>query len=348
MNARTCFAATRAEAEYAMISPHRPVMLTEALAGLTVRAGGIYVDATYGRGGHSGEILKSLNGSGTLHSFDQDPQACADAAQVREKNPNFAIHPVNFAQLGEVCAAVGIAGRVDGILFDLGVSSPQLDDAERGFSFMRAGPLDMRMNPQVGESAAQWLAQAAEAEIADVLWRLGEERNSRRIAKRIVAARQVEPIVTTVQLAELVAAAHVGPRQKIHPATRSFQAIRLHINRELDVLPEALKQAVAMLAPGGRLAVISFHSLEDRIVKHFIREHSPASGDDGTAGPPVHGVIMPARRRKAAAPAARIEPSLRAVGRYFPSEAEIDTNPRARSAVLRVAEKLPSTGEVAP
>jgi 16S rRNA (cytosine1402-N4)-methyltransferase len=313
------------------MNAHRPVMLEAALAGLAVREGGIYVDATYGRGGHSGAILDLLHGTGTLHAFDQDPQACDQARQQFGSRANFRIHAANFARMAEVARDEGWLGQAQGVLFDLGVSSPQLDDAARGFSFLRDGPLDMRMNPQVGEPASAWLARASEAELADVLWRLGEERHSRRIARAIVAARAESPLETTRQLAELVARVMPGPRQKIHPATRTFQAIRLHINRELEVLSDALGQAVEVLAPGGRLVAISFHSLEDRIVKRFIRAGAVAAVD---AAQPAGSMATPHGRSMPAA--------LKAVARHFPTADEIEVNPRARSAVLRVAEKRPA------
>jgi 16S rRNA (cytosine1402-N4)-methyltransferase len=290
---------------------HRPVMLDEALAGLGLRAGGIYVDATFGRGGHSRAILDVLAGSGALYALDQDPEAVAHARAAFAGDANFSIHHRNFSALAALAAELGIAGRVDGLLMDLGVSSPQLDQRERGFSFSKDGPLDMRMNPHAGESAAQWLAHAGEAEIADVLWRFGDERNSRRIARRIVETRTQVPIETTAQLAALIAAVP-GPRSRhIHPATRSFQAIRIHINRELEVLQAALDAVIDVLAPGGRLVVISFHSLEDRMVKRRLR--------DATRSEP---------------------PQLRLHGKRFPTDAECAANPRARSAVLRVAERL--------
>jgi 16S rRNA (cytosine1402-N4)-methyltransferase len=288
------------------MTSHQPVMLQEALTGLDVRAGGIYLDCTFGRGGHAAAILGALAGSGALHALDQDPEAVAHGATLAGLHTNFTIHRANFANLAAVAAEAGIAGKVDGVLMDLGVSSPQLDDARRGFSFSEDGPLDMRMDPASGESAAQWLARATADEIADVLFQFGEERNSRRIGRRIVEKRAAAPIVTTRQLAELVAAVP-GPRsRKIHPATRSFQAIRIFINRELDVLPAALAQARDVLAARGRLAVISFHSLEDRIVKRFIRDQREA-----------------------------LDP----IGREFPTDGECAINPRARSAVLRIAEK---------
>ena len=294
------------------MSSHLPVMLEESLTGLSPRAGGIYVDATFGRGGHSAAILQRLSGSGALHAFDRDPAAAGAAAQLAHAHANFHFHPGSYTALAEVAAAAGLTGRIDGVLFDLGVSSPQFDDAARGFSFGKEGPLDMRMDPRSGESAAEWLRRASEKEIADVLWTLGEERGSRHIARAIVQARAKAPIATTTQLAELILSVHRGPRQKIHPATRSFQAIRLHVNRELEQLATGLAQAVDVLAPRGRLVAISFHSLEDRIVKRYLRDQS--RGD---------------------------APRLARIGKaQFPSDAEAAANPRARSAVLRVAEKL--------
>ena len=288
---------------------HLPVMLEESITGLSLRADGIYLDGTFGRGGHSAAILSRLGPAGALHAFDRDPAAAGAARELAAGHPNFHFHSAPFATLGAACAEQGIAGRVDGILLDLGVSSPQFDDPARGFSFTHDGPLDMRMDPREGESAAQFLARAGEQDIADVLWTLGEERNSRAIARAIVAARARQPLTRTAQLAELILSVHRGPRQKIHPATRSFQALRLHVNQELDQLAAALAQAVGVLAPGGRLVVISFHSLEDRIVKRFMRD--AARGD---------------------------APTLELVGRkQFPGDAEVAANPRARSAVLRVA-----------
>jgi 16S rRNA (cytosine1402-N4)-methyltransferase len=294
------------------MSAHLPVMLAETLTGLSPRAGGIYVDGTFGRGGHSAAILERLGETGALHAFDRDPAAAGAAAELARAHRNFHFHSAPYTTLAEVARAGGCAGGIDGILFDLGVSSPQLDEAARGFSFSKEGPLDMRMDPRAGESAAQWLARAPEQEIADVLWTLGEERNSRRIARAIVQARAAAPLATTTQLAELILSVHRGPRQKIHPATRSFQAIRLHVNQELTQLTTGLAQAVDVLAPRGRLVAISFHSLEDRIVKRYLRDLS--RGD---------------------------APRLERIGRaQFPSDAESAANPRARSAVLRVAEKL--------
>ncbi|HEX4871968.1 MAG TPA: 16S rRNA (cytosine(1402)-N(4))-methyltransferase RsmH [Nevskiaceae bacterium] len=285
---------------------HRPVMLAESLAGLQPRRGGCYIDATYGRGGHSEALLEALAGEGQLHALDQDPAAIAAGQARHGGRPGFTLHHRNFGELGALLAECGLSGAVDGILLDLGVSSPQLDQPERGFSFSQDGPLDMRMDPGRGEPVSAWLARAKEAEIADVLFHYGEERASRRIARRLVEARSQAPITRTAQLAELIQRALPGPRQKIHPATRSFQALRIFINRELEVLPQALSAAAEGLRSGGRLAVISFHSLEDRIVKRFIREAGSR---------------------------------LKAISREFASDAECADNPRARSAVLRVAEK---------
>jgi len=291
---------------------HLPVMLEESLTGLSLRADGIYLDGTFGRGGHSRAILSRLSPGGMLHAFDRDPAAAGAAGALAAKHANFRFHSAPFATLGAVCAAERLTGRVAGLLLDLGVSSPQFDDAARGFSFGKDGPLDMRMDPRAGESAADFLARASEKEIADVLWTLGEERNSRAIARAIVAARKAGPLTGTLQLADLILSVHRGPRQKIHPATRSFQALRLHVNQELEQLASALAQAIAVLAPAGRLVVISFHSLEDRIVKRFMRD--AARGD---------------------------APTLALVGKkQFAADAEIAANPRARSAVLRVAERI--------
>lgn len=313
---------------------HRPVMLDQTLAGLAPRAGGCYVDGTFGRGGHSAAILDRLGGQGCLHALDQDPEACHAAWRQFGERPDFRIHRRNFAELAALGAELALNGKVDGLLLDLGVSSPQLDDAGRGFSLAHDGPLDMRMDPQAGMSAAQWLAEASAEQIADVLWRYGEERASRRIARRLVEARAQAPILRTTQLAELIARAVPGPRQKIHPATRSFQAIRIHINGELDALQHALQASVSLLAAGGRLAVISFHSLEDRMVKRFIREAGSGKREAGGADP--MRVLYDAGYSPAETPRA-----FRVISREFPSDAECADNPRARSAVLRVAERQP-------
>jgi 16S rRNA (cytosine1402-N4)-methyltransferase len=299
---------------------HAPVLLAEALAALAVQAMGFYVDATFGRGGHSAAILAQLGEQGALLAIDRDPDAVAHGRALLGADPRATIVHAPFSTLGEQVRATG--RKADGILIDLGVSSPQLDDPSRGFSFMRDGPLDMRMDPGSGESAAGWLARASERDIAMVIHRYGEDRHARRIAHAIVAARAESPIETTGQLAAVIAAAVPRREPGKHPATRAFQAIRIHVNRELGELEDALPQALDALAPGGRLAVISFHSLEDRLVKRFMRQH--AQEDPVWAGLPD----MPAHAR------AKLELVGRAV---FPSDAEVAANPRARSAVLRVA-----------
>jgi 16S rRNA (cytosine1402-N4)-methyltransferase len=302
-------------------SGHRPVLYGEVMEGLAVQADGTYLDGTFGRGGHARGVLDKLGPGGRLLLMDKDPEAIAVAERMFGADPRVAIFRGSFALLAQWDAT---AGGLDGVLFDLGVSSPQLDVAERGFSFGKDGPLDMRMDPDSGESAAQWLARADEREIADVLFVYGEERQSRRIARAIVAARAQVTIERTAQLADLIASVIPRGDSKIHPATRSFQAIRIFINRELADLETGLDAALARLKPGGRLAVISFHSLEDRIVKQFIARHAKAP---------------PANRRLPVVQA--FVPTLRAIGdARKASEAEVAANPRARSAVLRVAEKL--------
>ncbi|MEJ2565880.1 MAG: 16S rRNA (cytosine(1402)-N(4))-methyltransferase RsmH [Gammaproteobacteria bacterium] len=306
-------------------STHHPVMLEEVMAALQVRADGAYVDATFGRGGHSAAILQRLGVGGRLIAIDKDPWAVEVARERSARDRRFSIYQGSFAMLEHFAEAEVMSGKVNGVLFDLGVSSPQLDTAERGFSFLREGPLDMRMDTSHGESAAAWLARASEADIAYVLKTYGEERFAKRIARAIVQARRTAPIETTTQLAEIVAAANPAWERDKHPATRAFQAIRIHINRELEDLEQALPQALRVLASGGRLAVISFHSLEDRMVKRFMRD--AARGGD-----------LP---RRLPVPASAFKPILRIVGKpVYPSAAEVAANPRARSAVLRVAEKI--------
>ena len=305
---------------------HRPVLLDECLDALNIKPEGVYVDATFGRGGHAQEILAKLGPDGRLLGLDKDPQAVATARQKFANDARFSIHHGSFAELAQVVEASGLFGRVNGVLMDLGVSSPQLDDASRGFSFMRDGPLDMRMDNTHGMSASVWLAQAKEAEIARVLKDYGEERFANRIARAIVAARQESLIETTGQLAAIIKS--VMPKQRDqdkHPATRSFQGIRIFINQELDDLRSCLDRVVEVLASGGRLAVISFHSLEDRIVKRFMRDQ--ARGDDFPSDLPVT--------------VDQLNPKMRLVGKAIrASNEELDLNPRARSAVLRVAEKV--------
>jgi len=302
-------------------SPHLPVLFAEVMEGLAVKADGIYLDGTFGRGGHARGVLAKLGPEGRLLVMDKDPEAIAVATQLAAADARVALHRASFAELAQWSRA---DAGLDGVLFDLGVSSPQLDVAERGFSFGKDGPLDMRMDPDAGESAAQWLSRASEKEIADVLWTYGEERQSRRIARAIVARRGEAPLLRTAQLAELIAQACPRGDSKIHPATRSFQAIRIYINRELVDLEAGLDAALERLKPGGRLAVISFHSLEDRIVKQFMAKHAKAP---------------PANRRLPVEIA--FTPMLKLVGgAQKAGEAELAANPRARSAVLRVAEKL--------
>ncbi|AIF46899.1 16S rRNA (cytosine(1402)-N(4))-methyltransferase RsmH [Dyella japonica] len=300
---------------------HIPVMLGEAVEGLAVQAGGRYLDGTFGRGGHARAVLLRLGPDGRLLLMDRDPTAIATAQTEFASDPRVSIRHANFSSMAEWSET---AGGLDGILLDLGVSSPQLDEAARGFSFMADAPLDMRMDTTQGESAADFLAHASEKEIADVLWIYGEERFSRKIARAIVEDRAENPITRTGQLAALIERL-IGRREPgKHPATRSFQALRIRVNGELEALDRGLNAALDLLKVGGRLSIISFHSLEDRAVKLFIRDHS-GRVQGSRRGPPV-----------AAAPA-----RLAAVGKaQFPSEQELSVNPRSRSAVLRVAEKL--------
>ena len=291
---------------------------------LQVKDDGVYVDATYGRGGHAQEILKKIGERGRLLVFDRDPRACEDARQRFSADPRVNIRQGSFSLLGRAIEQLGLAGKISGMLFDLGVSSPQLDDPARGFSFRADGPLDMRMDPATGESAADWLNRAEENEIVRVLRDYGEERFARRIVRAILRERSIEPITTTRRLAEIVARAVPAREKGKDPATRTFQAIRIHVNRELEELTQVLPQAVQALGPGGRLAVISFHSLEDRIVKHFLRME--AKGRELPPGLPVRHDQFHAR--------------LKLIGKATrASEAEARRNPRARSAVLRVAER---------
>lgn len=307
--------------ERAALAGHLPVLYAQVLDGLRVKGDGTYLDGTFGRGGHARGVLERLGPEGRLLVMDKDPEAIDVAMREFGADPRVSVFRGSFAQLGDWDAT---AAGLDGVLFDLGVSSPQLDMAERGFSFGKDGPLDMRMDPESGVSAAEWLATASEKEIADVLWTFGEERQSRRIARAIVARRAEQPITRTAQLAELIASVVPRGEQKIHPATRSFQAIRIYINRELGDLEDGLDAALSRLKPGGRLAVISFHSLEDRIVKQFIARHAKAPA--GNRRMPVEVDFMPTLRDVS--------------GAVKGDDVEIAANPRARSAVLRVAEKL--------
>lgn len=304
---------------------HQPVLLRPVLEALQVIGNGLYIDGTFGRGGHSAALLERLGKDGRLLVFEKDPRAVEFAVRHYGEESRLMMRHGSFVNLGKVVSELEWQGRVNGILFDLGVSSPQLDDARRGFSFQKDGPLDMRMDPAAGMSAAEWLAEAREEQIADVLWRYGEERFSRRIAKAIVQRREQSPLATTSELVAVICSAMPRRDGKKHPATRSFQAIRIHINRELEELETVLPMAVKALAPGGRLAVISFHSLEDRLVKRFVRDQHT-----GPQLPPDLPVVPQGW-----------EPLLKRVGKPVrATDEEIALNPRARSAILRVAERL--------
>lgn len=305
---------------------HLPVMYAQVLEGLRVQGNGRYLDGTFGRGGHARGVLDRLGPDGRLLVMDKDPEAIATAHALFGADARVAVYRGSFADLANWEET---APGLDGVLFDLGVSSPQLDVAERGFSFGKDGPLDMRMDPDSGESAANWLARADEREIAEVLWTYGEEKLSRKIARTIVARRDETPLLRTAQLAELIASVVGRGDSKIHPATRSFQAIRIYINRELEDLERGLDAALARLKPGGRLAVISFHSLEDRIVKQFIHRHAKAP--PGNRRMPVEVAFTP--------------DLLDLGGAMRATPEETASNPRARSAVLRVAEKLAPGGK---
>lgn len=303
-------------------SPHAAVLAQEATEALNIRPDGIYVDCTFGRGGHSRRILEQLGKGGRLIALDRDPEAVTAGRAIRD--PRFAIVHCAFSGVSRVLQGEGVTG-VDGLLLDLGVSSPQLDDGHRGFSFRRDGPLDMRMDPGHGLSAAEWLATASEADIRGVIKNHGEERFAKQIAAAIVAARARGPLDTTRQLAALVAEAVPTREPRQDPATRTFQALRIHVNQELEELSVVLPQCANLLNPGGRLAVISFHSLEDRIVKRFMRAQSRA--DALPARLPVRARDLP-------------QPRLRLIGRAVRAgAAEVAANPRARSAVLRIAER---------
>ncbi|KIO37709.1 16S rRNA (cytosine(1402)-N(4))-methyltransferase RsmH [Shewanella sp. cp20] len=305
---------------------HLSVLLTETVAGLNIKPDGIYIDGTFGRGGHSREVLKQLGPNGRLVAIDRDPQAIAAAEQFAD-DARFSIVHGGFGQLAQYVDDLGLRGKIDGILFDFGVSSPQLDDAERGFSFLRDGPLDMRMDNSQGETAAEWLARAEIEDMAWVFKTYGEEKNARHIARCIAADRDKTPFLRTKELADLIARVSKSKERNKHPATRVFQAIRIYINSELEQIDQALEGAVTVLAPHGRLSVISFHSLEDRMVKRFIRRHS--QGESVPHGLPLTEAEINKTRL------------LKAVGKAIkPSAEEIDRNARARSSVLRVAERL--------
>ncbi|MBQ4838240.1 MULTISPECIES: 16S rRNA (cytosine(1402)-N(4))-methyltransferase RsmH [Pseudoalteromonas] len=305
---------------------HISVLMDETLDALDIKPSGIYIDGTFGRGGHSGQILKRLGESGRLQAIDQDPQAI-QAAQKFAQDTRFSIAHNRFSNIAQVASEAGLTGKVDGILLDIGVSSPQLDDADRGFSFMKEGPLDMRMNPEAGRSAAQWLAEAELEDMVYVIKKYGEEKFARRIAHKIIETREETDITTTKQLADLIDEAVPVKDKHKHPATRTFQAIRIYINSELEEIQTALSASLEVLKPGGRLVVISFHSLEDRIVKQFIKKQS--KGEAIPRGLPLTDEQINKNL------------TLKAIGKAIkPSKTEINNNPRARSSVLRIAEKL--------
>lgn len=304
---------------------HTPVLLEEVLVALDVRTGGRYLDATFGRGGHSAAILERAGQEGRVVAIDRDPDAIRAGRERFAADDRLMLLNSPFSRLGSIAAQLGLSGEFDGVLLDLGVSSPQLDEAARGFSFAQDGPLDMRMDHRVGFTAADFLARASERELTRVIREYGEERFAKRIARQIVAARREAPLTRTSQLADLVASAVPTREPGKHPATRTFQAIRMHVNDELAEIEAALGGSLTALAPGGRLCVISFHSLEDGVVKRFMQKNSQE--DPIYAGLPE----MPAHAR----------PKLRRVGRAIhPSAEEVARNPRARSAVMRVAQRL--------
>ena len=302
---------------------HQAVLLEEAVSSLRVRGNGIYLDATFGRGGHSRAIMARLTEQGRLFTLDKDPQAVAAGLEEWAGEPRFSIVQGSFAEMDRMVREWHIERNLDGILLDLGVSSPQLDDPERGFSFAKDGPLDMRMDPTKGASAADWLAVTPEREMSRVFWEFGEERHARRIARSIAKARQQHRLETTIELAELIEDT-IGKREKKHPATRCFQAIRIVVNDELGDLARGLDAAIGQLRPGGRLVAISFHSLEDRLVKRTFRE-----------------AVRPGKVLRNIPEHPDWSPRLKLIGKAIKaSEQEISANPRARSAMMRVAEKL--------
>jgi len=306
---------------------HITVLLNEAVEGLALKPGGIYIDATFGRGGHSRHLLSQLDETGTLYAIDRDPTAIAVARELEKEDARFKILPGPFSGLARYVDELGLTGKIDGVLMDLGVSSPQLDDAQRGFSFMRDGPLDMRMDPTSGRSAAQWLAQAEVDEISWVIKNFGEENWAVHIARAIVKDRAETPFETTKQLADFIARVVPVKDKNKHPATRTFQAIRIYINSELEEVEQALLASIDVLKPQGRLSVISFHSLEDRIVKRFIRKQS--KGEEVPFGLPVTEDELNKSR------------TYKAIGKAIkPSKDEIAQNPRSRSSVLRIAQRL--------
>ncbi|WP_296270658.1 16S rRNA (cytosine(1402)-N(4))-methyltransferase RsmH [Pseudomonas sp. UBA6323] len=306
---------------------HITVLLDEAVEGLAVRADGCYMDGTFGRGGHSRLILQKLGPGGRLLGFDKDPLAIATGEALAAEDGRFVVVQRSFAELGDEAVVRGLRGQVSGILLDLGVSSPQLDDPERGFSFLNDGPLDMRMNPDAGVSAADWIATADEDEIARVMKDYGEERFAKRMARAVVQRRAEQPFTRTADLAKVLTDANPAWEKGKNPATRAFQGVRIHVNNELGDLERGLEAALETLEVGGRLVVISFHSLEDRIVKQFMKRQAKGEADKLPRDLP----IIP----KA------FEPRLKLIGKpVYAAEAELKANPRSRSAVMRIAEKL--------
>lgn len=309
------------------MTEHITVLLDEAVNGLALKENGIYIDGTFGRGGHSRYILERLGEHGRLIALDRDPRAIAVGEDLMKKDPRFSIIHGPFSGLAEYVKELDLSGKIDGVLLDLGVSSPQLDDAERGFSFMRDGPLDMRMDPTCGISAADWLAKADVDDIGWVLKTFGEEKFAYRIARAIVADRAESPFLRTLDLAHLIERLCPKREKKKHPATRSFQAIRIYVNSELEEIHKVLDGALEVLAINGQLSVISFHSLEDRIVKRFIRRQE--KGREYPPGLPLTDAQMQSGK------------TLKAIGKALkPSVGEVDDNPRARSSVLRIAKKI--------
>lgn len=308
-----------------MAFEHQSVLLQQAVDALVTDESGFYIDGTFGRGGHSKRILEKLSGEGRLLVVDKDPEAISEAEKLKQQDSRLIVAHCSFAQIADLADNHGVSGNVSGVLLDLGVSSPQLDEAERGFSFSKDGPLDMRMNNAEGMTAQEWLASAREEEMARVFFEYGEERFSRRIARAIAEERKQTSITGTLQLAELVKQAHPAWEKHKHPATRVFQAIRIHINNELGELEQVLSSIVGILRTGGRMVVISFHSLEDRLVKQFINREQ--RGDDFPPDMPITQ--------------AQLNPRLKRMGKQVRADvAEVSENVRARSAVLRVAEKI--------
>jgi 16S rRNA (cytosine1402-N4)-methyltransferase len=316
----TCSSLARGESKHGLV--HKPVLLSEVIEQLMIKEDGVYVDATFGRGGHVQGILRHLGPKGLIYTLDKDPEAIKAAKLIKDKR--LRVKQGSFTTLLKWIKELDLVGKVNGILLDLGVSSPQLEKPERGFSFLREGPLDMRMDPTHGQDAASWVNRASYEEIAEVLKTYGEERFYKKIARAIMQAREVAPIKTTTQLADIVAKANPKWEKYKHPATRTFQAIRIFINNELQELRDCLMQCLEILSVGGRLLVISFHSLEDRIVKQFIQEQL-------SGGLPSE---LPIKKEQLAVRLKRIN------GAIKPKEQEVSANPRARSAKLRVVEKI--------